>query len=153
MTYFGPGSSPDVWTARTSPLVSCPELEHQLNQTQVDVETHFHTESHTAPPFTRGTACARGAKTKTTPSRRPMRRERRGGAFDPRAKRQRATSLSPRQCRTHALRRCMDYGVSLQLQHELAEPATRLPRDYTLQLQVRAHSLAHACTCARVASH
>ncbi|XP_017306793.3 zinc finger matrin-type protein 4 [Ictalurus punctatus] len=31
----------------------------------------------------------------------------------------------------------MDYGVSLQLQHEPAEPPTRLPRDYTLQLQMK----------------
>lgn len=38
-------------------------------------------------PFTCSRDWARGAKTKTTPSRRPMRRERRGGAFDPRAKR------------------------------------------------------------------
>ncbi|XP_058230403.1 zinc finger matrin-type protein 4 isoform X1 [Hemibagrus wyckioides] len=31
----------------------------------------------------------------------------------------------------------MDYAVSLQLQHELAEPPTRLHRDYTLQLQMK----------------
>ncbi|XP_053510219.1 zinc finger matrin-type protein 4 isoform X2 [Ictalurus furcatus] len=66
-----------------------------------------------------------------------MRRERRGGAFDPRVKRQHRDLAFPCQYRTHALHRCMDYGVSLQLQHEPAEPPTRLPRDYTLQLQMK----------------
>ncbi|GAA6109877.1 zinc finger matrin-type protein 4 isoform X1 [Tachysurus ichikawai] len=40
----------------------------------------------------------------------------------------------------------MDYAVSLQLQHKLAEPPTRLPRDYTLQLQI-----ARTCPCLRYA--
>lgn len=133
-------------------LISCPELKHQLNQIQLGLESHCYTESsfgHQSYPFTCSPARARRAKTKTTSSRRPMRRERRGGAFDPRVKRQHRDLAFPCQYRTHALHRCMDYGVSLQLQHEPAEPPTRLPRDYTLQLQVRAHSLAHVHTVMR----
>lgn len=102
--------------------------------------------------FTCSPARARGANANQNNSIPPANETRaagRGGAFVPRAKRQRATSLPPRQCRTHALRRCMDYGVSLQLQHEPAEPPTRLPRACTLQLQVRAHSLTRARTRAR----